>query len=113
MISVIKRYVIASLVGAGLSLVLLLTFTMILRVIPDGVVRDVIAKPFLAICYPILNMGETIYGQAPIPVLLFLCLCWILFGFIIGLAIAMLMNAARGVKGVKRGRAVEVPVKHN
>ena len=99
MISVIKRYLIASLLGAGLSFLLLLTFTMILRVIPEGVVRDVIATPFLAICYPIIYIGETIYGQAPIPVLLFLCLCWILFGFIIGLVVAILKNAVRAIKG--------------
>lgn len=83
----IRQYFIAAVVGACLGLILYILLMLLLSVFPKGTERELIFKPFLAVCDPLIDLGASIFGQAPIPIFAFLGFCWSLFGFIAGLLV--------------------------
>lgn len=49
--------------------------------------RERVMQPFFTLSSPILELSELFFGQAPIPILLFLLCYWLVLGFMAGLLI--------------------------
>ena len=94
-----KRWIRAALAGACSALILLIFISVLLSVLPEGHARGIISTPFLAVCYPIIDLGESFFGQAPVPIFVFLGLCWMICGVPVGLLVAILISRKSKKKG--------------
>ena len=60
--------------------------------------RATVMQPFFTLSSPVLELSEFVFGQAPIPILLFLICYWLLLGFMAGMLILFCSRKIHGNK---------------
>lgn len=99
-----KKYLVASVAGGGIGILLCIFLSIFLNVSPDGLVKNFLLVPFLAICSPLIELGATLFGQNPIFVLPFVGMCWGFLGIIVSLSgmvfVSLVKKHRKGVRSV-------------
>jgi hypothetical protein len=72
-------------VGAGLSLAILVAYAWLLHLLRGSPVRAAASRPLFVLSDPALSLGEHLFGQAPIAIFVVLGLYWAIIGMLVGL----------------------------